>query len=334
MLIQAFSYKVFHFLFRTNLAERYLVENDTELESDLGDEVHDDDQDEMEEVLSNFTKKRIKKPGRKATWHESTLNDVVDIVVSSEYFRKRLIFQNTKNQKNSELYSRILKELKERAATRDEEISFTPVQLRNKFKKLVSECKKSALTIKSASGIKRFQDQKGYGAWFDKLYALVKTRDSCQPELAREPSMNQAVDEASLSSLPDDSPESDTSPPLFVPIKKTSKKKGKGSTDEVVDMLRTLVENDPLKEFLKFAKEEAEKAREHEMRLLQMLMGSQAQPQSTSYQVPTAGYQGHAGFYQSQAVYPCTPPNRQNNQQNMTYDQNVEENERLFYQNL
>ena len=327
-----------HFLFRTNLAEPYLVENDTEQESDLGDEGHDDDQEDMEEVLSNFAKKRVKKPGRKAAWRESTLNDLVDIVVSSEYFRKRLIFHNTKNQKNSELYSRILKELKERAAKRDEEISFTPVQLRNKFKKLVSECKKSALTIKSASGIKRFQDQKGYGAWFDKLYALVKTRDSCKPELATEPSMNQAVDEASSSSIPGDSPESDTSPPLFVPIKKTSKKKGKGSTDEVVDMLRTLVENDPLKEFLKFAKEEAEKAREHEMRLLQMLMGSQAQPQSTSYQVHT-GYQGHAGFqspagyHQSQAGYQRTPLYHQN-QQNMTFDQSVEGNELSCYQNL
>lgn len=332
MLIQAFSYKVFHFLFRTNFAEG----NDIELESDL--EVHDDDQEEMEEVLGNLAKKRIKKPGRKAKWHESTLNDVVDIVVSSEYFRKRLIFQNTKNQKNSELYARILKELKERAAKRDEEISFTPVQLRNKFKKLVSECKKSALTIKSATGIKRFQDQKGYGAWFGRLYALVKTRDSCQPELAREPSMNRAVDEAALSSVPDDSPGSDSSAPLFVPIKKTSRKKGKGSTDEVVNMLRTLVENDPLKEFLKFAKEEAEKAREHEMKLLQMLMGSQAQPQSTSYQVPTA-YQGHAGFQnpvgypQSQAGYQSTPLNHQN-QQNMTFNQSLEENELSLYQNL
>ena len=117
MLINAFSYKAFHFLFRTNLAEPHLVEEDTEQESDVGDEGYDD---EMEEVLSNFAKKRVKKPGRKAAWHESTLNDLVDIVVSSEYFRKRLIFHNTKNQKNSELYSRILKELKDRAATRDE----------------------------------------------------------------------------------------------------------------------------------------------------------------------------------------------------------------------
>ena len=62
----------------------------------------------------------------------------------------------------------------------------------------MSECKKYALTIKDAL------------------------------ELHTEPSMDQALDEASSSSITGDSPESDTSPSLFVPIKKTSKKKGRG----------------------------------------------------------------------------------------------------------
>ena len=47
---------------------------------------------------------------------------------------------------------------------------------------------KVALTIKTASGIRKFQDDKGYGALFNQLFALVHTRDSCQPELAVEPS--------------------------------------------------------------------------------------------------------------------------------------------------
>ena len=51
-------------------------------------------------------------------------------------------------------------------------------QIRSKFKKLVSECKKVILTIKTATGIKRFLDDKGYGAWFDKLFAIIKTRDT------------------------------------------------------------------------------------------------------------------------------------------------------------
>ena len=78
---------VFHFLFRTNLAEPRLVENDTELESDISWEGHDDEQDEVEDVSSNFAKKRVKKSGRNATWHESTFNVVVDIIVSSKYVK-------------------------------------------------------------------------------------------------------------------------------------------------------------------------------------------------------------------------------------------------------
>ena len=57
-------------------------------------------------------------------------------------------------------------------------------QVRNKLKKLISECKKAALTIETATGIDRFQEKKIYGPWFALLFALVKTRDSCQPERA------------------------------------------------------------------------------------------------------------------------------------------------------
>ena len=61
-------------------------------------------------------------------------------------------------------------------------------ELRSKFKKLVTECKKLAFTIKTASGVQNFIRERGYGAAFDQLYALVKTRDSCNPEKAVEPS--------------------------------------------------------------------------------------------------------------------------------------------------
>ena len=49
----------------------------------------------------------------------------------------------------------ILQELKNRASSRGEAITFTVGQLRTKFRKCVSECKKAALTIKTATGIKR-----------------------------------------------------------------------------------------------------------------------------------------------------------------------------------
>ena len=129
-----------------------------------------------------------KEIGRKAQWSDNLIDDLVDIIASNDYFKKKLIFTNTKNQKNSVIYERVLDELKIRANERDEKVLFSVVQLHNKFKKLIGECKKAALTIKSASGIKRFQDKKSYGKWFDQLFALVKTRDSRQPEQAIEPS--------------------------------------------------------------------------------------------------------------------------------------------------
>ena len=42
------------------------------------------------------------------------------------------------------------------------------------------------MTIKTATGVKRFQDDKNYGVWFDHLFESVKTRDSCHPDLATE----------------------------------------------------------------------------------------------------------------------------------------------------
>lgn len=53
-----------------------------------------------------------------------------------------------------------------RTSGREENFYFTIDQMRSKFKKCVSECKKGALTIKSGTGIKRFQEDKSYGEGF------------------------------------------------------------------------------------------------------------------------------------------------------------------------
>ena len=60
-------------------------------------------------------------------------------------------------------------------------------QLLTKFKKAIAECKKAALTIKTATGIKRFIEEKGYGSWFNTLFAIVKNRNACRLELVVEP---------------------------------------------------------------------------------------------------------------------------------------------------
>ena len=86
------------------------------------------------------------------------------------------------------MYSRLQKDLQERLSARGQELQLTAAQVGNKLKKLISECKKAALTVKTATGIDRFQEQKNYGSWFPMLFSFVKTRDSCQPERAVEPS--------------------------------------------------------------------------------------------------------------------------------------------------
>ena len=121
-------------------------------------------QNEDEEDCKTLNTKRKKgKPGRKAVWSIDSVNDLVDIITSEEYYQRKLIFTNTKNQNNGIIYGRILTELKKRASESGEEITFTVQQLRTKFKRCVCDCKQAAMKIKTATGIQRFQDEKGFG---------------------------------------------------------------------------------------------------------------------------------------------------------------------------
>lgn len=159
---------------------------------------------------------------------QELLNDFIDIIVSSDHYKSKLIFRNTKFQQNGKIYGKIREELKQRCVARDESFCFTIDQLRSKFNKCVSECKRAALPIKTGTSIKRFQEDKNLGAWFQKLYDIVKTRDSCQPEQAREPSATQFCQ--SLTSTPSvDMSESETasveqSQNMFVPVKQANRK--------------------------------------------------------------------------------------------------------------
>lgn len=65
----------------------------------------DDDEDDGDESLSRglFEKKKKSqrcsknKSGRKAKWSQSLLGDLVDIVISNDYYKNKLILTNTKN---------------------------------------------------------------------------------------------------------------------------------------------------------------------------------------------------------------------------------------------
>lgn len=182
---------------------------------------------------SNRAKK--KKVGRKSSWKEDDITDMVDIVCNSDYYKKkkRIIFTNSKNSRNNEVYSKLLKDMQERLEVRGHEVRFTVEQVKNKLKKLISECKKVAFTVKTATGVNRFQEEKNYAPWFPMLFALVKTRDSCQPERAVEATdgSNEDVNEESRAS-PASVEDSEVSTgnglsdgkKLFIPVKNRGKK--------------------------------------------------------------------------------------------------------------
>ena len=133
----------------------------------------------------------MKSTGRRSLWNSEYVDDMVDIITSSENFKRRLIFTNNKRATNAngEVYSQVLEQIKERHAL----FPFTTKQMRTKFKWYISTCKKVALTIQTATGIKRLIEDKGFGKWFGLLFPLVKSRDSCQPEQAIEPSTSTAT---------------------------------------------------------------------------------------------------------------------------------------------
>ena len=66
-------------------------------------------------------------------------------MISSSENYKKLIFTETKNSKNAEIYTNVLKELVQRY--RDGSLPFSVDQCRNKFKKCVSECKRKKKII-------------------------------------------------------------------------------------------------------------------------------------------------------------------------------------------
>ena len=84
-----------------------LQDNLDELDED--DEDNDEDS-EVQEALQYFVKKgkgkKFKKPGRKPPWCSKALDDLIDIVVTNDTYKMKLIFTNTKNQRNGPIYEK------------------------------------------------------------------------------------------------------------------------------------------------------------------------------------------------------------------------------------
>ena len=178
------------------------------------------------------------------------------------------------------------------------------------------------MTVKTSTGVKRVQDEKQLGAWFNQLFPLVQTRDSCNPDMAVESSLSlqlsdgELVKRASDNRTPTNEQSSDGSLQLsdgelvkrasdnraptdeqssdgfhqgddsdkkqFVPIRKGRRKKVKSQNSSsalstAVELFEKVVNNDPTTQLMHFFKEENQRAREHELKLMELFM-SQRQP--------------------------------------------------------
>lgn len=152
-------------------------------------------------------------------------------------------------------------------------------QLRTKFKKCVSQCKQAALTQKTATGIKRYQEDHGLGKWFNALFAVVKTRDSCQPERAVESSSSSSPCTPGSSHDGNVSGNGRDEEAMYVPKRSAKKRKfakDKLDNTEVIKLISEAVRNDPTKEMISFPKDEMEKSREHELKLFQLMLSHRA----------------------------------------------------------
>ena len=236
---------------------------------------------------STTLKKNAKKKGRKATWSEACINELIDVVCESEYFRKKLIFTNNKAVKNTEVYTKVVKQVEIRFKERGEVFPFSVVQSRTKFKACVSTCKKAAMLRKTASGLKNFMDKKGYGIWFTKLYPLVESRDSCNPDLAEEPSFSvgnktDAGQQQAENDFGDELQETETNESkdsskgeIYVPMpprKKFKKESTNGLLREAVNSFNRIAAQDPTDTLLAHLREEGERNRQHEVRMAEMQM--------------------------------------------------------------
>jgi len=258
-----------------------------------------DDDEELNEIRRKFNKTGRKakgKAGRRSTWAETETDDLVDIILEDDKLKERLLLTNVKNVKNSQYYRQVIDKMKERFEERGAVWKYDLNQVRNKLKRCVKTCRDAVMKIKTASGIKNFQQEKGYGDWFGKLLPVVSSMDNCQPEQSIEPGMvrrkslevesvekgeenrrgenmesNRASFNSSTSSStsPSSSLKKKTGKRSYVPMISGPKKAIKTESlladiKNSVDALKTIATDSSTNDLLKFMKEESERQNERD----------------------------------------------------------------------
>ena len=203
------------------------------------------------------------------------------------------------------LYEKIIQELKLRCEERNEQFIYNVGQTWEKFKRCIAMSKEAVLTMKTASEIKRFQDKKSLGTWFNILLPLVQSRVSCQPEQGVEPSTcTKRKSSSQLDSV--DDPQSNegeatsdditsgsenltasvnsensenqnpAKSPLFSPVRRKRQRQSIGYDEAIHSLLEKVIaalEKDPTADLIKDFDRENELAWQHEIALLSIIFG-------------------------------------------------------------
>ena len=231
-------------------------------------------------------KRKRKKAERKSCWPEDFVEEVVNVVCESEYYRKKLMFTNCKATKSLEIYCRIVKEVKNHLSENNKIFDFTAVQTRTKFKSCIAICKKASMKRKNGLDMTNYIDKSP--AWFKKLFSFVESQDSCDPTLASEPSfavLSESSPDEGNDSRVLSSETSEQAKKLFVPIPKKRLKKNTTTSllKEAVTAFSNYASKDPATEITDFLKEEKEKSKQHEVRMMEIQMNI-FQTMMTSFQ--------------------------------------------------
>ena len=71
-----------------------------EVNEQNSDSENEDHEDGMSLPFTKKAKSKSKrKSGRRPKWNNDDVDDMVDIIVNSDYYKRKLIFTNTKNQR-------------------------------------------------------------------------------------------------------------------------------------------------------------------------------------------------------------------------------------------
>ena len=118
-----------------------------------------EDEEVSKRVLQKGKSKGKKRRSRRSAWDKNAVEVLVDIIINNKVFKKKPLVTNVKNVTNSRYYGQVIQKLMELCDAHGDEDNINVSQTQEKFKRCVEECRKAALTVKTALRIKRFQEK-------------------------------------------------------------------------------------------------------------------------------------------------------------------------------